>query len=98
MPPCPPVYSLYPRAPVSSTAMSHFHLVSDDPLHLQFLQRSVWGILPVREGRREGVVSEGRKATHLGKRKSISCFAALLFKLKQLLYFLRFKTKIEIMC
>ena len=78
----------YPRAPVSSTAMSD--VVSDDPLHLQFLQRSVWGILPVERG--GGVVSGGRKATHWGKRKSISCFAALLFK--QLLYFLRFKTKI----
>ena len=76
MHPCPPVYSLYPRAPVSSTAMSH--LVSDDPLHLQFLQRSVWGILPVREGRGEGVVSEEERQ-RIGEKESRSAVLPLCF-------------------
>ena len=66
----------YPRAPVSSTAMSD--VVSDDPLHLQFLQRSVWGILPVREGR--GGSFGRKKGNALGKKKVDQLFCRFAFQ------------------
>ena len=75
MPPCPPVYSLYPRAPVSSTAMSH--LVSDDPLHLQFLQRSVGGFCLLERG---GGSFGRKKGNAFGKKKVDQLFCRFAFQ------------------